>query len=126
MRFKDDLFGEWYLINAYLKRVVSLTNAFVYFLTGHELTITCLVRDHDKDPKGHHSEFMAVDIRTKDMSDLEIMLLEQFLYETRKIIEKYSLFTYKGEYKMLLAVEPHHTLKGTPQQHIHLHIREAK
>ena len=104
----DEMWQDWDIIDARLKQVLRMIDAFSILCFDKEIMITSLYRGNDK--KSQHSKGKAADIRTKWYARDDIYALQTILFFTR-------------DYFNDLAVEPHEELKGKKHQHLHIHIK---
>jgi hypothetical protein len=122
MKFKDDemindiIEGK---IDARLIQVLRMVDAFSILCFDKEIMITSLYRGNDTESQ--HSKGRAADIRTKWYSPNDLVKLEKWLYKNEIIVCSHP--EHDGAYILILAVEPHEELKGTEQQHLHVHVK---
>ena len=105
------LMRDWYLINNNIKDVLGIIDSLSMFIRGKPIVITSLLRP-PAIKKSYHVVGCAADIRTKDMTDSEINMIETVLFFIRDNVDN------------KLGVEPHEELKGEPQQHLHIEYEE--
>ncbi len=106
-----------------LRALVSIADEYrIAALDGVDITITSFLRTPNTTKVSYHTDGMAVDLRTHDMSATVRSAVLALLRSTAERMNEDSL-----HYKALdLQVIAHDELLGTPEAHIHIELDDGR